>query len=104
MAKRLKGCGCAIAVLVVVLGAAGFVFYRYVMPWWKLKPPPPSGGELQVHVLDVGPGEGDSILIITPGGKSVLIDAGDTGKGKGVVDGLTGHNRDPLAYLISHHP
>jgi beta-lactamase superfamily II metal-dependent hydrolase len=104
MAKRLKGCGCAIAVLVVVLGAAGFVFYRYVMPWWKLKPPPPSGGELQVHVLDVGPGEGDSILIITPGGKSVLIDAGDTGKGKVVLDALKRYNVEQLDYFIATHP
>jgi beta-lactamase superfamily II metal-dependent hydrolase len=104
MGRRIKGCGCAIAVLVVVLGAAGFVGYRYVLPWWKLKPPPPSGGELQVHVLDVGPGEGDSILIISPGGKSVLIDAGDAGKGKVVLDALKRYNVQQLDYFIATHP
>ena len=71
-----------------MLGAAGYAGWKYVLPWWKLKPPPPSGGELQVHILDVGPGNGDSILIIAPGGKTVLVDAGDTGKGKIVVEAL----------------
>jgi competence protein ComEC len=105
VAKRsLKGCGCAIAVLVVVLGAAAFAGWKYVLPWWKLKPPPASGGELQVHVLDVGPVEGDSILIIAPGGKTVLIDAGDTGKGKIIVEALKRYNVQQLDYFIGTHP
>jgi beta-lactamase superfamily II metal-dependent hydrolase len=105
LAKRtLKGCGCAIAVLVVALGAAGLVGWKYVWPRWKLRPPPASGGELQVHVLDVGPVDGDSILIISPGGKSVLIDAGDTGKGKVVLDALKRYNVQQLDYFIATHP
>ncbi|MGH9871255.1 MAG: ComEC/Rec2 family competence protein [Pyrinomonadaceae bacterium] len=105
MAKRsLKGCGCAIAVLVVVLGAAGVVGWKYVWPRWKLRPPPPSGGELQVHILDVGPVEGDSILIIMPGGKSVLIDAGDTGKGKVVIEALKRYNVQQVDYFVATHP
>jgi competence protein ComEC len=105
LAKRsLKGCGCAIAVLGVVLGAAAFVGWKYVLPWWKLKPPPPSGGELQVHVLDVGPVEGDSILIISPGGKTVLVDAGDTGKGKVIIEALKRYNVQQLDYFVATHP
>ncbi|HEY8184595.1 MAG TPA: ComEC/Rec2 family competence protein [Pyrinomonadaceae bacterium] len=105
MAKRsLKGCGCAIAVLVIVLGAAGYVGWKYVRPWWKLKPPPASGGELQVHILDVGPGNGDSILIIAPGGKTVLVDAGDAGKGKVVLDALKRYNIQQLDYFVGTHP
>lgn len=105
MAKRsLKGCGCAIAVLAVVLGAAAFAGWKYVLPWWKRKPPPASGGELQVHVLDVGPVEGDSILIIAPGGKAVLVDAGDTGKGKIIVEALKRYNVQQLDYFIATHP
>jgi competence protein ComEC len=104
MAKRLKGCGCAIAVLVVVLGAAGFAGWKYVLPWWRTKPPPASGGELQVHVLDVGPVDGDSILIVSPTGKSVLIDAGDAGKGKIVLDALKRYNVSQLDYFIASHP
>ena len=52
------------AVLAVVLVAAGYAGWRYVLPWWKAKPPPASGGELKIFVLDVGPVNGDSILII----------------------------------------
>ena len=52
------------------LGVAGFVGWKYVLPRWKAKPPPASGGELQVHVLDVGPVNGDAILIVSPGGKN----------------------------------
>ena len=104
MARSLKGCGCAIAVLVVVLGAAGIVWLKYVRPWSKLKPPPPSGGELRVHVLDVGPGDGDSILIISPGGKSVLVDAGDTGKGKVILEALKRYNVQQLDYFVATHP
>ncbi|HYE65569.1 MAG TPA: hypothetical protein VD966_08300, partial [Pyrinomonadaceae bacterium] len=66
MARRGRGCGCALAVLVIFLGGLGFIGYKFVLPWWKKKPPPPSGGALQVHVLNVG--QGDSILIISPEG------------------------------------
>ncbi len=104
MKRTTRGCGCAIAVLVIVLGAAGFAFFKWGLPALKSRPPKPSGGELQVHVLDVGPIEGDSILIISPGGKSVLIDAGDAGKGKVVLDALKRYKIDHLDYFIATHP
>lgn len=90
--------------LAVVIGAAGYAGWKYVLPWWKTKPPPASGGELQVHILDVGPINGDSILIISPTGKAVLIDAGDSGKGKVVLEALKRHNVQQLDYLIATHP
>lgn len=102
--STIKGCGCAIAVLVVVLVAAGYVGWKYVYPRWKMRPPPPSGGELQVHVLDVGPVNGDSILIISPAGKAVLVDAGDTGKGKILLEALKRYNVQQLDYFIATHP
>lgn len=104
MGRATKGCGCAGAVLVVVLGAAGFLGYKYALPWWRSKPPPPSGKELQVHILDVGPVNGDSILIVSPAGKSVLVDAGDSGKGKVVLDALKRHNVQQLDYFVATHP
>ena len=103
MGRATRGCGCAAAVLVVFLGAVAFVGYRYVLPWWKRKPPPPTS-ELTVRVLDVGPIEGDSILVSTTGGKTVLIDAGDTTKGKAVVEALKRNNVQQLDYLIITHP
>jgi competence protein ComEC len=93
-----------LAALVVVLGALGAVGYKFALPWWKQKPPSPSGKELQVHVLDVGPGDGDAILIISPEGKAVLIDAGDAGKGKAaVLDALKRYNVQQLDLFIATH-
>ena len=104
MGRTTKGCGCAIAVLVVILGAAGFTGWRYVLPWWRTQPPLPSGGDLKVHILDVGPINGDSILIISPTGTTVLVDAGDTGKGKVVLEALKRYNVQQLDYFIATHP
>jgi competence protein ComEC len=84
----------------VVLVAAG-VGYKFALPWWRKQPPKPSGAELQVHVLDVG--QGDSILIISPTGKSVLIDAGDFGKDKVVRDALTRYNVSHLDLFVATH-
>src|SRR5882672_4553531 len=103
MKRSTRGCGCAVAVLVLLLGAGGFGFWKYGLPWWRSRPPKPSG-ELQVHVLDVGPIEGDSILIVSPTGKSVLIDAGDAGKGKVVLDALKRYKIERLDYFIATHP
>jgi competence protein ComEC len=102
--RATRGCGCAVAVLVLVIAAAGFLTWKFVLPWWRTQPPPASGGELTVRVLDVGPINGDSILITAPGGKTVLIDAGDTSKGKTVVDALKRNNVQQLDYFIATHP
>jgi len=104
VARSIKGCGCAIAVLVVVLAVAGYAGWRYVLPWWRTQPPPASGAELKVFVLDVGPVNGDSILIVSPTGKTVLIDAGDTGKGKVILDALKRNNIQQLDFFIATHP
>jgi competence protein ComEC len=104
MARSIKGCGCLVAVLVVVLAAAGYGGWKYVLPWWKTKPPPASGGELKVHILDVGPVNGDSILIISPTGKTVLVDAGDAGKGKVILEALKRYNVQQIDYFIATHP
>ena len=106
MKRSTRGCGCAIAVLVLLLGAGAGGFWKFGgVPWFRSVMYKPSiGGELQVHVLDVGPIEGDSILIISPAGKSVLIDAGDAGKGKVVLDALKRYKVEHLDYFIATHP
>ncbi len=103
MKRSTRGCGCAIAVLVLILGAAGGAWFKWGRAWWNSRPPKPTG-ELKVFVLDVGPIEGDSILIISPTGKSVLIDAGDAGKGKVVLDALKRYKVEKLDYFIATHP
>ncbi len=104
MGRVRRGCGCAVAVLLAVAIGAGLLGWKYVYPWWKKQPPPASGGELTVRILDVGPVNGDSILISSPGGKTVLIDSGDTSKGKAVVEALKRHNVYQLDYFIATHP
>ena len=103
MKRSTRGCGCAIAVLLLLLGGGAFAFVKWGLPWWRSRPPKPSG-ELKVYVLDVGPVEGDSILIVSPTGKSVLIDAGDAGKGKVVLDALKRYKVERLDYFIATHP
>ncbi|HYR75125.1 MAG TPA: ComEC/Rec2 family competence protein [Pyrinomonadaceae bacterium] len=103
MKRSTRGCGCAIAVLVLLIGAGVFAWVKWGLPWWRSRPPKPSG-ELKVYVLDVGPIDGDSILIVSPTGKSVLIDAGDAGKGKVVLDALKRYKVERLDYFIATHP
>ena len=93
-----------IAALVLLSAAAGGVVWKFdLIKWWRTQPPKPTG-ELKIAVLDVGPVEGDSILILAPGGKSVLIDAGDAGKGKAVLEALKRHKVEKLDYFIATHP
>ncbi len=61
MGRATRGCGCAIAVLLAVAVVGGYAAWRYVLPWWRTQPPPASGGELTIRILDVGPINGDSI-------------------------------------------
>lgn len=93
-----------LAVLLVVTGALALVGWKYVRPWWRQRPPGPSGAELQVHILDVGPVDGDSILIISPTGQTVLVDAGDVGKEKVVLDALKRYKIQQVDYFIATHP
>ncbi len=104
MGKVRRGCGCAVAVLLLVVAGSGAAYWKWVRPWLQQQPPPASGGELIVRVLDVGPVNGDSILISSPAGKTVLIDAGDTTKGKAVVEALKRHNVQQIDYFIVTHP
>lgn len=93
------------AVLLVVLAAGGFVGVRYLKPWWDERQtrqlPPPSGKELRVHVLDVG--LGDSVLVVAPSGKTVLVDAGPTAAGKKVVEALKRLGVGQLDYFVATH-
>jgi len=57
---------------------------------------------LKIHFLDVG--EGDSILIQTPKGKTVLVDTGNLITGFKVVKYLQKNGIQDLDYLILTHP
>lgn len=58
--------------------------------------------QLQIHMLDVG--QGDSLLIITPENKSVLIDAGLARAGDKVVQALAKYNITQIDLAVASHP
>lgn len=57
---------------------------------------------MDVHFIDVG--QGDSILIITPSDKTILIDGGPPEAGKKVVSYLEERNIEEIDLLIATHP
>ncbi|MDX6484117.1 MAG: competence protein ComEC [Gaiellaceae bacterium] len=106
MVQSRRGCGCALVALVAVLLVGGYAGYKFVLqPWWEKHkaeaPPPASGDETKVVVLDVG--QGDSILIITPGGKTALVDAGEPGDGKIVLAALKKYGVDHIDLFVATH-
>lgn len=64
--------------------------------------PTAGGGQLKVHFLDVG--QADSILVETPGGEIMLIDAGNNDDGKAVVSYLKRCGVKKIDYLVGTHP
>ncbi|MDB4349373.1 MBL fold metallo-hydrolase [Omnitrophica bacterium] len=61
-----------------------------------------EGGNLRIHFIDVE--EGDSTLIQTPKGASVLVDAGNPITGVRVAGYLNEEGVEGLDYLILTHP
>ncbi len=101
MAQNRRGCGCLLAVLSLAAVAAGIGYFKFYRPKGP-QLPRASGGVLQVHVLNVG--QGDAILIIAPGGKTALVDAGDANAGKTVRDALARYSVQQLDYFVATHP
>ena len=58
-------------------------------------------GVMEVHFIDVG--QGDSILIITPGGKTMLIDAGTQSRGNDVLAYLRRLNINSIDIVVGTH-
>lgn len=57
---------------------------------------------LEIHVINVG--QGDSFLIVSPSGKKVLVDAGNTGRGAAfVLPYLQSHNISSIDYIVASH-
>ncbi|MDV2686136.1 S-layer homology domain-containing protein [Alkalihalophilus lindianensis] len=61
----------------------------------------PANGELEIHHLNVG--QGDSTLILTPNGKTILIDAGTQSAGQKVVYYLKQAGVSSIDKLIITH-
>ncbi len=63
---------------------------------------PALAGDLAMHVLDVG--QGDSILLRLPDGKSMLVDAGPSAAGQTVVEYLNRLGVERIDILAISHP
>ncbi|KNZ68658.1 DNA internalization-related competence protein ComEC/Rec2 [Thermincola ferriacetica] len=61
-----------------------------------------TGGKLKVHFINVG--QGDSILIQTPGGKNLLIDAGPNSAESTVESYLQAQGVKKLDVVVGTHP
>ncbi len=63
---------------------------------------PSDGKTLTVSFLDVG--QGDSIFIELPDGKTMLIDASESDEAKGIIDYIQDRGHDELDYVVATHP
>ena len=85
-------------ILILLLSSFFYTFFSYVQKnFFKV-----SNHNLQFHFIDVG--QGDSSLIITPKGKTILIDAGDEAHAKKVVSYVREQGIEKLDLVIATHP
>ncbi|WP_341300374.1 MBL fold metallo-hydrolase [Lysinibacillus sp. FSL H8-0500] len=66
------------------------------------KIPVTAGHDMRVHFIDVG--QGDSILIESPNGKTMLVDGGVKGAGQEIVAYLKGLGVNKLDIVVATHP
>jgi competence protein ComEC len=62
----------------------------------------PISPVLKIHFIDVG--QGDAILVQTPAGENMLIDAGDNDQGVKVVSYLNTQGVRQLDFVVATHP
>src|SRR5215468_595282 len=96
--RRLRPLFAIALVAVIVVGVL------YWLRTHQREAPTPfvTQGRLQIYSIDVG--QGDSELIISPDGKSVLIDAGLPQAGDEVVAALRKRNIKSLDLVVATHP
>jgi beta-lactamase superfamily II metal-dependent hydrolase len=96
-----------VRLLVSALFGALMIFSLACQPEAPKQPEPEPAplrgdGRLNIYALDVG--QGDSLLVISPGGKTVLIDAGPPGAGNEVVAALNQRGVKILDLVVATHP
>ncbi|MHB0997808.1 MAG: ComEC/Rec2 family competence protein [Armatimonadota bacterium] len=87
-----------IAVLLIILGIAYTLTYKDDSTGIAHLP----SDRLKVHFIDVG--QGDSVLIQTPDGRNILVDAGPSESSDDVVDYLTSNGVQRIDLLVITHP
>jgi beta-lactamase superfamily II metal-dependent hydrolase len=64
--------------------------------------PRPEPGKLNVYFFDVG--QGDSSLIVSPTGRTILVDGGPPEAGHALLEKLSGLVSGPLDLVVLTHP
>lgn len=103
--RNTSGRGCLPVSLVLLALAVAGSFLLYQRCGRRREGPPPpfvTQGRLRVYALDVG--QGDSLLVISPGGKSVLVDAGTPQSAGAVIAALRRHAIQGLDLAVATHP
>jgi beta-lactamase superfamily II metal-dependent hydrolase len=95
-----------------IVVSLAFLFIIVLLTACQPSPPPKpvepepelltGDGRLYIHALDVG--QGDGFLIISPSGKTVLIDAGPTEAGDEMLAALARHHVKVLDLMVATHP
>ena len=101
--NRSKKSGALVTVLVCILACVLVYFYDFdfsggKQPGETVMP----DGSAQVHYINVG--QGDSELIISDDGSTMLIDAGEAEYGAAVVSYLESLGVTELDYIVATHP
>ncbi len=114
MARRKKNSKLSNKKLIYAVISLLFVLMIYILPkvsdkfgkYFDFYDDPkndlPKNGEISVHYIDVG--QGDSTLILTPEGKSMLIDTGTPDSRSLLLEYLSEHGVKELEYLVLTHP
>jgi beta-lactamase superfamily II metal-dependent hydrolase len=63
-----------------------------------------TGGDGRLHVYFFDVGQGDSALVVSPTGRSVLIDAGPASAGSHLAQRLPGILKGPIDLMVLSHP
>jgi comEC/rec2 family protein len=85
-------------ILILLLSSFFYTFFSYVQKnFFQV-----SNHNLRFHFIDVG--QGDSSLIITPKGNTILIDAGDEAHAKKVLSYVREQGIEKLDLVIATHP
>ncbi len=92
-------------IMAIIFSAAGTAYY-YDLDDDPEKPVIVFDSEpeehLEIHFIDVR--QGDSTLMITPGGYSILVDGGNNGRGHDVASYIKGLGIDEIDLMVATHP